>query len=256
MGRHRIFRAALPVTAVVAVLVTVCVAWAGRRPLAVASHFAHDPGVIRYVAIGDSYTCGTGTDARHAWPTVLTQHLRAEGVPIELIANPAHDGWTTQNALDEELSIYRDSAPTFATLMIGVNDTYRMTSIDTFRTQLETLIGAMRDRLPDKRRLILVTIPDYSVTRSGASFAHMNNAVARIGIFNGIIKDEAKKFDLPLVDLNPLSRQMGMDGTLVADDQLHPSAKEYALWEKAIYPIAHRLLAPPQGVRPTKRVPA
>jgi len=250
MGRSRILRIVLPVAAVAALLVTVCVAWAGRSPFA--AHPAHAPGVIRYVAIGDSYTCGTGTDEQHAWPTVLTQHLRAAGLPIELIANPAHDGWTTQNALDEELSVYNDSEPTFATLMIGVNDTYRMTSIDEFRTQLEKLIGAMRDRLPDKRRLILVTIPDYSVTRGGASFAHMNNATARIGIFNGIIKEEAKKFDLPVVDLYPLSRQMGKDSTLVADDQLHPSAREYALWEKAIYPVAHRLLTAPHGVPPTK----
>jgi hypothetical protein len=35
---------------------------------------------------------------------------------------------------------------------------------------------------------------------------------------------------------------MGIDRSLVAADGLHPSAKEYAEWEKVIFPAAFELL--------------
>ena len=35
---------------------------------------------------------------------------------------------------------------------------------------------------------------------------------------------------------------MGKDGSLVAPDGLHPSAKEYAIWETLIYPVAYGML--------------
>jgi len=86
---------------------------------------AASPTDIRYVAVGDSYTIGTGALAEQAWPEVLTLSLRSKGVKISLVANLGVDGWTTQKAIDRELPVYDEAAPQFATLMIGVNDTYR-----------------------------------------------------------------------------------------------------------------------------------
>jgi len=45
------------------------------------------------------------------------------------------------------------------------------------------------------------------------------------------------------VDVFSISKQMGDDPSLVAADGLHPSAKEYAAWEKVIFPAALDLLA-------------
>ena len=39
-----------------------------------------------------------------------------------------------------------------------------------------------------------------------------------------------------------LSKKMKDDATLVASDGLHPSAKEYAEWEKLILPVAKNIL--------------
>src|SRR5437868_3392847 len=77
---------------------------------------------IRYVAIGDSYTIGEGAEPREAWPVLLTKHLQANGIDIDLVANPSRTGWTTLNAIDRELPVFVQEKPTFATLMIGVND--------------------------------------------------------------------------------------------------------------------------------------
>ena len=46
-----------------------------------------------------------------------------------------------------------------------------------------------------------------------------------------------------MVDVFRLSNEMGKDSSLVAADGLHPSAKEYAEWEKIIFPVALELLA-------------
>src|SRR5688572_25336744 len=77
---------------------------------------------IRYVALGDSYTICTGAKANESWPVILTQHLNEQGLKTELIANPSRNGFTTQNLIDNELSVFDDAKANFVTLCIGVND--------------------------------------------------------------------------------------------------------------------------------------
>jgi lysophospholipase L1-like esterase len=60
--------------------------------------------------------------------------------------------------------------------------------------------------------------------------------------FNQIILEEAGKRSLAMVDLFDVSQQMGNDRSLVAGDGLHPSGKEYAEWERLIYPEAIKTL--------------
>ena len=42
-----------------------------------------DPGLVRYVALGDSYTIGTSVDERQRWPNQLDEAVPA----LELVAN-------------------------------------------------------------------------------------------------------------------------------------------------------------------------
>ena len=48
---------------------------------------------------------------------------------------------------------------------------------------------------------------------------------------------------------NEGSGSMGKDASLVAADGLHPSAKEYALWEGRIFPVAMDILKESKKVR-------
>src|SRR6266571_9055873 len=77
---------------------------------------------IRYAAIGDSYSIGEGASPKESWPAILTQHLNAQGLHVDLVANPSRTGWTTKDAINHELPIFTESKPDFATLQIGVND--------------------------------------------------------------------------------------------------------------------------------------
>ncbi len=79
-----------------------------------------EPAKIRYVAIGDSYSIGDGASPNESWPARLTRHLNAQGLPVDLVANPSRTGWTTQQAIDRELPVLVNMAPNFATLQIGV----------------------------------------------------------------------------------------------------------------------------------------
>jgi len=202
-----------------------------------------EPEPIRYVAIGDSYTIGEGAKKDEAWPNLLTKHLREKGIKIDLIANPSVTGWTTQQAIDRELPIFVESKPNFATLLIGVNDWVQNVDEKTFRHRLTTLMDRMLELLPNKRRLLVVTIPDFGVTPTGAKYSRGRNISEGIATFNRIITEEAKKRELRIVDIFELSKNIKNDPSLIADDGLHPSAKEYAEWEKLIFPIALELLS-------------
>ena len=197
---------------------------------------------IRYAAIGDSYSIGEGTTPDKSWPAVLTKHLKEKGFKIELVANPSRTGWTTQQAIDLELPIFREAKPNFATLQIGVNDWVQGVDEETFRKQFVTLVDKMLELLPNKNRLLIVTIPDFSVAPAGSKYARGRKISEGLSRFNQIIAEETKRRGLRGVDVFELSKKMRDDPSLVAKDGLHPSAKEYAEWEKVIFPAALELL--------------
>jgi lysophospholipase L1-like esterase len=223
--------------------------------------------VIRYVAIGDSYSIGEGATPEASWPALLARNLneslkrpanvprrlRGEGgvsdgdrafngVALRLVANPSRTGWTTQQAIDRELPILIKSAPTFATLQIGVNDWVQGVNEKSFRERFSLLVDRILEVLPRKDRLLIVTIPDFGITPTGARYAGGRDVSAGISAFNRIIVDEAGRRALRVVDVFELSRKMKGDSSLVAADGLHPSAREYAEWEKLIEPAARALL--------------
>jgi lysophospholipase L1-like esterase len=206
-----------------------------------------DASDIRYVAIGDSYTFGEGAGRDQAWPAIMTNALRAKGVKITLVANLGVSGWTTQDAIDKELPVYETASPQFATLMIGVNDSYRQTTAEQYQAQLRTLMDRMQAALPDKTRLVVVTIPNYFVTPYGKPYELRDHNKEKVPAFNKIIQEEAAKRGATVVDLYKFSEKMGSDRSLVAADQLHPSAKGYAQWAEQITPAAYKLLTSGAG---------
>ena len=197
---------------------------------------------IRYAVIGDSYSIGEGASPNESWPAVLMRHLNAEALSVDLVANPSITGWTTKDAIDRELPIFIESKPSFASLQIGVNDWVQGVDEAIFRKRFTFLLDQMLSILPDKKRMLVVTIPDFSVTPTGARYARGRDISKGISRFNQIVTEEAKNRGLTIVDVFPLSKKMASDKSLVAADGLHPSAKEYAEWEKIIFPAALELL--------------
>ena len=198
---------------------------------------------IRYAVIGDSYSCGEGATPKESWPVLLTEHLRSQGLDVDLVANPSVTGWTTKDAIDKELPKFVNLNPNFATLLIGVNDWVQDVDEATFRNRFSYLVDQMLAVLLNKKHLLVVTIPDFGVTPTGPKYSRGRNIHEGILRFNQIVTEEARKRGLEVVDIFPLSKKMGQDKSLVAKDGLHPSAKAYAEWEKFIFPPALQLLS-------------
>ena len=200
-----------------------------------------DP-TIKYIALGDSYTIGTGANTYEAWPLILTKQLNEAGIKTSLVANPAHNGFTSQNLIDMELPVFDNEDVNFVTLQIGVNDWVRGIESETFHANLVYIIEHIQKKLRVKKNILLVTIPDFGVTPQGALYGQGRDIAQGIAGFNTLIKAEAKKHDLPCADVFDLSKSMKTDPTLIAPDGLHPSAKEYEMWVHIIFPSAKQVL--------------
>ena len=144
--------------------------------------------------------------------------------------------------MEHELPLFRAAKPNFGTLMIGVNDWVQGVDKATFRTRLVHLLDEMLQALPNKRRLLVVNIPDFSVTPDGPNYARGRDISAGLAKFNRIIAEEAQKRGVCVVDVFPVSQTMHGHPELIAADGLHPSAKTYAVWEELIFPAAQELL--------------
>lgn len=197
---------------------------------------------LKYVALGDSYTIGEGAKQGEAFPDLIVQQVLQNGISVVLSANPSVTGWTTQNLIDKELPVFDEAKPDFVTLLIGVNDWVQGVDSDTFHKNLSFILDHVQAGIPHKDAVLLITIPDFGVTPTGAKYSGGRDITLGITGFNNIIKREAQKRNLMVVDIFPQSQLMKDNSDLIAKDGLHPSAKEYALWGQIIYPSAYKIL--------------
>ena len=198
---------------------------------------------LHYLALGDSYTIGEAVAADRRWPAVLVQRLRQARVVIDDPQIIAVTGWTT-----DELAQGMDEAtltPPYdlVTLQIGVNNQYRGRSETEYHDQFASLL-ARAVALAGHRaaRVVVVSIPDWGVTR----FAHQQGrdrarVASELDRFNAVARAETARAGAHFVDITGISRQSPL---LVADDGLHPSAAQYALWVDAILPAVRTALRP------------
>ena len=130
-----------------------------------------------------------------------------------------------------------------ATLQIGVNDWVQGVHAERFRASLAALLDEIPRHLSDRRRLMVVTIPDFASTPAGVLFTAGRDGTAGIERFNAILAEEARRRGIPVADVFAESKRVREDPSLVAPDGLHPSAKQYAAWVRLILPVVRRRLA-------------
>lgn len=196
---------------------------------------------LRYVALGDSYTIGTSVRAEERFPNQLVAALRGTATPLELVANLGVNGYTSADVIREELPSLDGLRPEFATLLIGVNDVVQGVSGSVYEDNAETILEALRARLPAKR-ILTVAIPDYTVTPAGAEYGDPRQQHDGIVANNAVMVRLAARRGIPFVDIFDISLRAKDDRTLVAEDGLHPSGDQYAAWVRRIAPVAERFL--------------
>ena len=203
---------------------------------------------MRYMALGDSYTSGESVEPAERWPMQLTARLRARGFTLDDPLIIATTGWTTGD-LSRALVQTQPLGPfDLVTLLIGVNNQYRGRSEEEYQHQFRALLQrAITYAGDDATRVIVLSIPDWSVTpfasALGADQSSLDRIAMQIDRFNGINQTEAERLGAYYVYVTPISREAAVDRSLLATDGLHPSGKMYALWVNLVEPIACDILA-------------
>lgn len=196
---------------------------------------------LHYLALGDSYTIGEAVAAHERWPAELVQRLRRDGVMFDDPRIVAVTGWTTDELAQGMDAASLTPAYDLVTLQIGVNNQYRGRTADDYRGQfIGMLTRAVTLAGGHAARVVVVSIPDWGVTR----FAHelgrdRTRIAAELDAYNTIARDESHRAGARFVDITDISRA---HPDLVADDGLHPSAAQYALWVEAIEPVVRAAL--------------
>jgi lysophospholipase L1-like esterase len=198
-------------------------------------------GRLRYVALGDSYTIGTALGRPgDRWPDRLVAAVDASP-GLELVANLGVNGFTSRDVIDVELPRVPELRPGFASLLVGVNDVVQGVPAETYRANAGRILDALLAILPPGR-LVTVATPDYTVTPQGASYGDPTTQATAIRAFNTILRDEAADRGIAFVDIHDLSLRAAGDRSLVADDWLHPSGAQYALWVERVAPVVAALI--------------
>ena len=191
-----------------------------------------DRDVIRYLALGDSFTIGTGIAPERAFPSVLARRWAARGIECALL-NPSVNGFTTDDLIRAELPLLAGARPTIVTVLIGANDLVRGSTAQRYREQLRRIHDAIRTAHPDAT--FALPQPDWSLSPSAALYGDPSGIARAIEGFNEIAREEAERAGARYIDLFPLMREQARQGML-APDGLHPSAEAHAAWAERLDP--------------------
>lgn len=183
-----------------------------------------------YLALGDSYTIGELVPLRFSFPYQAVQLLRKAGIPFAAPEIVAKTGWTTDELAAAMTEYSFLPSYDFVSLLIGVNNQYRGRSATEYATQFEELLKqALHFAGGQPRRVAVLSIPDYGVTPSGQNMDPEKIACA-IDEFNRINRSISEQYGVHYIEITKGSRDALHDPELIAEDKLHPSAKEYAKW--------------------------
>jgi lysophospholipase L1-like esterase len=185
------------------------------------------PPPIRYLALGDSFTIGTGLPAGEAFPFRLAERWRDRGRAVEL-TDPAVNGYTTDDLIAHELPLVATVRPTLVTLLVGANDIVRGGTLARYRAQLERILASV-----PAERTVALPQPDWSHAPAAARFGDPAAVREAIAAHNAALAELARARGARYVDLVPLLRRQA-DAGMYAPDGLHPSAAAHAEWAAAL----------------------
>jgi lysophospholipase L1-like esterase len=196
--------------------------------------------VINYLALGDSYTIGQGVEAVESWPKQLVVELLKNQYVVNNTKIIAQTGWTTEDLL---VGIEADNPLGYnlVSLLIGVNNQFRNQSLEEFQPKFDTILQKAIELSGEDRKIFVVSIPDYSVTPFGSISGP--DTSQEIDMYNSYIEQQCLVRDIPYIDVTEISRSLGSSEGALAEDNLHPSGLQYALWVEEILPVITPMLS-------------
>lgn len=196
----------------------------------------------KYLALGDSYTIGQSVQETERFPAQTVELLRVQNINIKDPEYIATTGWTTTNLLTA-INLQKPAKDfDVVTLLIGVNDQYQLRDTTGYHNRFSELLNKAIEFAGGRRTGVFVlSIPDYSATPFVAK-SDKARVSMQIDQFNAINKEAALQNNISYIDITPSTRQAAINPSLVANDGLHPSGKEYAVWANMLAPLIKKAL--------------
>jgi lysophospholipase L1-like esterase len=187
-----------------------------------------------YLALGDSYTIGEAVPLIKTFPYQAVNMLRKKEQLFSAPEIIAKTGWTTDElagAIDAHSFLKEYD---FVTLLIGVNNQYRGREVEEYKMEFENLLKkAIAFAGGKTEKVIILSIPDYSVTpfaqeKDPGKISH------EIDLYNSVNRALATQYKVHYIDITEGTREAKNNASLLAEDGLHPSEKEYKRWAEKL----------------------
>ena len=191
---------------------------------------------LRYLALGDSYTIGTGASGEDRnYPSIVAARLSEATSASVGLTNPAVNGFTTQDLIDNELGFIAEFKPHVVTILIGVNDIVQGRSAEQYARSLAAIYDAVAALELPSGRVVAISIPNWSIVPAAAGFGDPGRLRHLTNEFNGLAQTEATKREYMWVDITEVSTSRFGTPGWISSDQLHPGDIQYAAWADVIW---------------------
>jgi lysophospholipase L1-like esterase len=190
-----------------------------------------------YLALGDSYTIGELVPKEENFPHQTVKLLHKEGVDVADPVIIAVTGWTTDELATSIREHNIQETFSFVTLLIGVNNQYRGRELENYKEEFTNLLNnAIMFANGITNHVFVLSIPDWGVTPFAEGKDH--NAIAHaIDNYNEANKTITLEHKCHYLNITDSTRNNGHNAEFLAEDKLHPSGKEYAVWAERLAPM-------------------
>jgi len=189
---------------------------------------------LSYFALGDSYTIGESLPLEDNFPHQTVALLRKKGIPMVDPEIVAKTGWTTDELMDAITKRSLKSSYDYVSLLIGVNNQYRGRDIAAYQKEFEQLLlQAIQFAGGKPEHVFVLSIPDWGATPF-AEGRDRAKVASEIDQFNFANLKIAQQYKIHYIEITSGTREAKQDLTLVAEDKLHPSKKEYGRWAEKL----------------------
>ncbi len=196
---------------------------------------------VRYLALGDSYTIGQSVAATDRFPIQAVSILRNSGYNVADADIIATTGWTTANLLNAVKNKHSASPYDFVSLLIGVNNQFRGTPVAGYKVEFTALLKKSIELAGNRpQRVVVFSIPDYSVTPFAIGPIDRDKIAREIDSFNRVNRQVAASFHVQYINVTHESRRAAEYPFLIASDGLHFSGLEYKIWAEMLVGVMKR----------------
>lgn len=172
----------------------------------------------RVVFLGDSLTAGLGLESDQAFPAVVVEMLKKEGIPVEVV-NAGVSGDTTAGGL-RRLDWLLKQSPDVVVVGLGGNDGLRGVELKASEQNLREIVRKCQGAGADVLLLGMLIPPNY-----GPEYTSQ---------FRDLYPRVAKELNVPLVPF--VLEGVGGDPKLNQPDGIHPTDEGHQVIAKNVLP--------------------